>query len=85
MYGYHVRGGVTDLARGLCAFQGTRLATNAWLARWSHNQQQTGGASRGRGGLGSFAGVYLVLGAAYAVATFCRSATNNLGWVGRFS
>ncbi|KAG2436423.1 hypothetical protein HXX76_006727 [Chlamydomonas incerta] len=67
--------------------QGTRLGTNAWLAHWSRDMQQrqreaaaaaaAGGAANS--GMGRFTTGYLLLGAAYAVATFLRSATNNLG------
>ncbi|KXZ50332.1 hypothetical protein GPECTOR_17g973 [Gonium pectorale] len=66
------------------AEQGTRLATNAWLAHWSRTAGGAGAAAAGGGGgrgtgLGRFSGVYLALGGAYAAATFFRSTTNNLG------
>ncbi|GLI60927.1 hypothetical protein VaNZ11_003158 [Volvox africanus] len=60
--------------------QGTRLATNAWLARWSRSmQQQVGTNKAGGAGLDHFAVVYILLAGVYALATFCRSTTNNLG------
>ncbi|GIL66378.1 hypothetical protein Vafri_19915, partial [Volvox africanus] len=62
------------------AEQGTRLATNAWLARWSRSVQQQVGTSKAGGvGLDHFALVYILLAGVYALATFCRSTTNNLG------
>ncbi|EFJ44543.1 ABC transporter, partial [Volvox carteri f. nagariensis] len=89
VYGAYLRAFHVAAAVAILLFwsaeQGTRLATNAWLAHWSRDQQQQQQQSAlsapGKGGPGfsRFAGVYLLLGAAYAFATFCRSTTNNLG------
>ncbi|KAG2454612.1 hypothetical protein HYH02_000453 [Chlamydomonas schloesseri] len=71
------------------AEQGTRLGTNAWLAHWSRDMQRhqreaaaaaaAGAPAPAAAGMGHFTTGYLLLGAAYALATFLRSTTNNLG------
>ncbi|GIL81581.1 hypothetical protein Vretimale_729 [Volvox reticuliferus] len=79
MEAFHVAAAVA-MVLFWAAEQGTRLATNAWLARWSRSIQQQINTSKAGGiGLGHFAVVYVLLAGVYAFATFCRSTTNNLG------